>query len=64
MNIFEIVIVGSEIWNKLKSVGFFQKTFLVADNKINIVFEILFFIFSNANIRFAKKNLLAGLILL
>lgn len=52
-----MVIASFQVQDKLKRARFFQETLLVADIKIDIVFEILFLTFSNANIQFAEGNL-------
>lgn len=52
-----IVIVGFSLQEKLGKVWFFEKPFLLADNTIKVVLEMSFLFFSNADIRFAKKEL-------
>ena len=54
---YEIVIIGFSIKYKLEIVWFFEETFLLANNSIEVILEMFFLIFSNANIRFAKKEL-------
>lgn len=54
---YKDIIAGLLFWDKLKKSQFFAKIFLLANTKKKIVFEILFLIFSNANICFEKKKL-------
>ena len=54
---YKIVIAGLQVLNKLSQSQFFQETFLLADISMEVLFDILFFIFSNANIQFAQKKL-------
>lgn len=54
---YGIVIVGFSLQEKLGKVWFFEKPFLLADNTIKVVLEMSFLFFSNADIRFAKKEL-------
>ena len=55
---FKIVIVDLEIEDKVGKSRFFQKTFLVANIKFEIVLEMLFLKISNADIVFSKKTLM------
>lgn len=48
--IFEIVLTSFQINNKLEKSRFFQNFF----DDVKVVLEILFFIFSNANIQFEE----------
>ena len=57
LNIFGMVIAGFSLQHKLGKVRFFQKTFLVADNRMEVVLGMPFLTFSNANIRFAEQEL-------
>ena len=43
--------------DKLARAQFFQETFLLANTTIEVVLEIPFLIFNNANIQFAEKKL-------
>lgn len=40
---FKIVIAGFLLWDKVKKVLFFQKTFSLTNTSIEIVIEIVFF---------------------
>lgn len=42
------------IQDSLKKVWFFEETFLLTDTSMQVILEILFFSFSNANIKFAE----------
>ena len=55
--IYGIVIATFQVVNKLDCSGFFQETFLLANISIEVVLNMLFFIFSNADVQFAKKKL-------
>lgn len=59
-----MVIAGFQFKNKLEKAEFFQKTFLVADTSMKIVFEMPFPTLSNPDMVLQKENLLARLILL
>ena len=48
------IFLGTDQANMIK---FFEKTFLVANVSPDIVLEMLFFIFSNADIDFPKREL-------
>lgn len=49
---FEIVIIGLQFQNNLESAKFFQKTILVANTSMEVIFGMFFFIFSNDYIGF------------
>lgn len=53
----DIVIAAFYVFDKLSCSQFFQKTFLLANIKIEVVFGMPFLIFSNLDIQFAKKEL-------
>ena len=55
---FEMVLSSFKIKDKLKNARFFQKTFLLANLSIKMVLKMLFFIFSNVNMLFAKQELI------
>ena len=57
LNTFEMVIAGFSLQDKLGKVRFFQETFLVADTRMEVVLEMLFLTLSNADIRFAEREL-------
>lgn len=52
-----MVIAGFQVQNKLRKTRFFQETFLVADSNMEVVFEMSFLTFSNANVGFLNKEL-------
>ena len=55
--IYGIVKTGFSIYNKLGKVRFFEENFLLANTSMEVVLAMLFLTFSNANIRFAEKEL-------
>ena len=55
---YEIVIAAFLIKDKLGRAQFFQETFLLANISMEVVLGMLFFTFSNADIQFAKKELM------
>ena len=57
LNIFKIVITGFLIQDKLGKARFFQKIFLVADTRMDIVLRMPFFTLSNADIWFTEGEL-------
>ena len=57
LNTFGMVIAGFSLQDKLKKVRIFQETFLVANTRIEVVLGMLFLTFSNADIRFAEREL-------
>ena len=54
---YEMVIAAFQVRDKLGKARFFQETFLLADTSMEVVLEMLFLIFSNADIQFAEKEL-------
>ena len=52
-----MVIAGFQIEDKFGRAWFFQKSFLLGNTSMEMVLEMPFLIFSNANIQFAKKKL-------
>lgn len=54
---FGIVFASFWVKNKLEKACFLQAIFLVAETSIELIFGMSFFLFNNANIRFAKKEL-------
>ena len=58
LEMFEMVLASFQIENTIGRARFFQKTFLLADLNIKLVLRMSFFIFSNANIKFAQKKLI------
>ena len=53
-----MVIAGFQIKNMLDNVQFFQKTFLLANINMKVVFGMLFITLSNANSQFVIKKLI------
>ena len=54
---FGIVLASFQIKDKLGRIRFFQETFLFANISTEVVLAMLFFTFSNANVRFIEKKL-------
>lgn len=54
---FKIVLAYFQVKDKLKKVCFFYETFLLADITIEMVIEIFFLTFSNADMSFSKRKL-------
>lgn len=52
-----MVFAGFQLVDKLDRVRFFQETFLLADNSMEVVLGILFLTLSNVDIQFAEKKL-------
>lgn len=55
--ILEISLASFEVKNKLSRAYFFQKISLLANININVILEMFFLIFSNANIVFVNWKL-------
>ena len=53
-----MVITNFQIENKVDRFRFFQKTFLVANTKFEIILGIFFLKINNANILFDEKTLI------
>ena len=56
--IYSIIIAAFQVVDKLGRSRFFQETFLLADISIEVVLGIVFLTLSNANVEFAKKELI------
>ena len=54
---FRMVIAGLQVEDKLGRARFFQDSFLLAETSIELVLEMPFLTFSNADIQFAEKEL-------
>ena len=54
---YEMVIAAFYVIEKLDKIWFFQETFLLANTSMEVVLGIFFLTFSNANIKFAEKEL-------
>ena len=52
---FEIVIAVFQVEDKVARLRFFQKTFLLADNKFEVILAMLFLKFSNADMFLMKE---------
>ena len=52
-----MVLAGFSVQDKLGKVWFFEETFLLANISIEIVLQMLFLIFLDANIQFVDKKL-------
>ena len=52
---FEMVIINFLVKDKANKPKFFQKTFLMADTKFEVILGILFLKISNADMSFGKK---------
>ena len=57
LDTFGMVIAGFSLQDKLGKVRFFQETFLVADTRMEVVLGMPFLTLSNADIRFAEREL-------
>ena len=57
LEIFRMVIADFQVENKGSRPKFFQKTFLVADIKFEVILGLLFLKISNADMSFGKKTL-------
>lgn len=53
---FGIVIAAFQVVDKLDCSRFFQETFLLANISMKVILEMLFLIFSNADVQFAEKK--------
>lgn len=53
---YGMVSASSLLQNRLKKIPFFEKIFSLANTNIKVVLEMLFLLFSNANIRFNIKK--------
>ena len=53
---FRIGIADFQMKNKANRPKFFQKAFFIANTKFEIILEMLFLKFSNANVLFGKKT--------
>ena len=51
---YSIVLTSFLLQDSIKIVQFFEETFLLANISVEVILEILFLIFSNANIEFAE----------
>ena len=57
-NTFEIVLANFQVKDKLNRAWFFQKTFLVANTTLEVIFGMPFLTLSNADIQFVEKELI------
>lgn len=51
-----MVITSFQIKDKSKKIRYFQEILLIADNRMDIVFEMPFLTFNNIDIRFAEGD--------
>ena len=56
--IFKIIIADFQVEDKVGRPRFFQKIFLVADTKFELVLGMLFLKISNADVSFGEKTLM------
>lgn len=54
LNTYGITLTMFLLQNSFKKVQFFEKIFLLTNTRIEVILEIVFFFFSNADIIFAK----------
>ena len=54
---YSIVIAAFQVVDKLNRSWLLQKTFLLANINMKVVLDILFLIFSNADVQFTEKEL-------
>lgn len=54
---YEMVIAGFQVGDKLGKARFFQKTFLLADICVEVIFKMSFLTLSKVKINFVKKKL-------
>lgn len=57
LKIFRMVIVDFQVENKIGKPSFFQKTFLVANSKFEVILRMLFLKISNTNVLFGERSL-------
>ena len=57
LKIFKMVIASFQVEDKLRSARFFRETFLLADISVEVVLDMLFLTFSNADVQFVEKEL-------
>lgn len=54
---FEIIIAAFLVYDRARKVCFFEKTVLLADISMDMAWEMIFFVLSNADIRFTNWEL-------
>ena len=57
LDIYRMVVTAFPVTDKANRVKFFEKSFLVANISLGIVFEMLFFTLSDVNIDFFDQKL-------
>ena len=57
LDIYKIVVVAFSVVDKANQVGFFEKTFLVANISLEVVFGMFFLTLSSADIDFSDQEL-------
>lgn len=55
---FEIVLASFQIKNKLGRTRFFQKSFLVTENNMAMILNMVFLTVNNADVLFVKQELI------
>ena len=58
LDTYGMVIAVFQVLDKLNCSRFFQETFLLANISMKVILGMLFFTFSNADVQFAKKELI------
>ena len=54
LNTYGMVVVAFSVIDKANQIRFFEKTFLMTNISLKVVFKMLFLIISNANIDFLR----------
>lgn len=54
---YSIVLAGFQVQDKFGKARFFQKTFLIADTSMEVIFGIPFLTFNKVEVDFAEKKL-------
>ena len=57
LDTFGMVVIAFSVTDKANQVKFFEKTFLVANVSLEVVFGMLFFTLSNADVDFLGREL-------
>lgn len=57
LKIYDMVIVDFQVQDKLEKARFFQKTFLVADTSVKVIFEMFFLTLSKIKVDFTERKL-------
>ena len=54
---YGIVIAGFQVQDKFEKTRFFQKSFLVADTSMKVIFRMSFLIFNKVEVDFVERKL-------